>query len=904
MGKDYFDKYLKYKAKYLNLKNQTGGEKPIPHILKDIGLFSKDIGLFSKKTPINEYLNPIYGYLYNETGFIENSYNFKYGIDKNNLTDPRVVVGNLFTKIPGNVQPTKILMDLNPFDIGKYLGLLFLYKTTKLSDDLNEKQITINKLKDGLIMELSKLTKEINQLKINKSKILKQVKNENQEELTNITLLIEKTSENKVELNNQLTTIKNQIDNEINKLKLDDFDSKGFKLLKKYINLTNNDVIMFRIVEAILWWVANDKIGIKQYYFGINEIFNLANQILKEPIKLIKIPKNYENQLFSFKEKFNLSKFEDALTAINLNKNIIKIFDQEYSNNYCVPNTEYPDCGETTLRNFLNLLTYNQKEGIFDVEILDKYCPNEKLKLFYQLFNTVEKQNAQNLVDFNGEKLNARNAWSTIVMNLPLVNYLRTCNDNKKYEFNAGLNLNKDKPNLLQAISSLLPKINNWTDIKEMEIEDKLNNGFGLVNIVTKFGKFIMYFDRLHFYIKPILSDSVKIDYNLFSNPDERFYLEILSKEIDSYYIEKDNYLFVKWYPEKYIRFLKWRDNIFNSDPKKFEVYQIIFDYAINNLNDDLLSQIQSINFGAIDITKYNLSKLKFIEYDKSDNSIKSIQLSLEQPMNKLLDNLNNLEFLSLTISDFDEQQFYVLLDKSPKLNKLFIDTLPAKTINFRKLFDKPDKLAKIKTLIINTLFELGKSLDNFVNLESLTLVRYSFSYDDSFKKLKNLKSLTLLGNIKKFEYSLENLVNLEYLSVPSGNGLHLGESLEYLPKLKSLRIGTINPIDLSYKSYQTFLRLETLSVSVDGYTAFTSLPNELSNLKNLILFGDYWSKKNIVLPVNIESVTFDFKFDNDIIPLISKLNNIKEVTVRKHYRFMDSLVKYGQENNIQINIL
>ena len=895
MGKDYFDKYLKYKAKYLNLKNQTGGEKPISHILKNIGLFSKN-------TTIDDHLNPIYGYLYNETGFIENCYNFSYGIDKNNLTDSRVVINNLFVKIPGNVQPTKILMNLNPFDIGKYLGLLFLYKTTKLSDDLNEKQITINKLKDGLIMELSKLTKEINQLKINKSQILKQVKEENQEELTNIIMQIEKATENKAELNNRLITIKNQIDSEINKLKLDDFDSKGFKLIKKYINLTNNDVVMFRIVEAILWWVANDKMGIKQYYLGINEIFSLANQTLKEPVDLIKISKNYEKQLFSFNEKFNLSKFEDALIAINVNKNIIKIFDQEFSNNYCVPNKEYPDCGETTLRNFLNLLTYNHKVGTFDVEILDKYCPKENLKLFYKIFNTVEKQTSQDLVDFNGEKLTARNAWSTIVMNLPFVNYLHSCDDGKKYEINAGLNLNKDKPNLLQAISLLLPKINKWTDIKEMEIDDKSNNGIGLINIVTKFGKFIMYFEKSHFYIRPILSDSIKIDYYLFSNPDERFYLKILSEDTDSKNIKIDNYLFVKWYPEKYIKFLNLRDNIFNTDPKKFEVYQIIFDYAMNNLNNDLLSQIQTINFSAIDITKYNLSKLKFIKYDESDNSIKSIQLRLNQPMDKLLDNLNNLEYLSLLISETDKEQFYVLLDKLPKLNKLLIDSSAAMGINLEILFSKPDKLAKIKTLTINTLASLGKSLDNFVNLESLTLTNYSRPYNDSFKNLKKLKSLTIIGYIKNFEYSLENLVNLEHLSIPNGNNNHLDKSLEYLPKLKSLTIGVINPDYLSYESYQTFLRLETLSVSVDGYVAFTSLP--LSNLKNLILFGDYRNKKNIVLPINIESVTFNFKFDNDIIPLISKLNNLKEVTVKKQYQFMDSLVKYGQENNIKINII
>ena len=73
---EYYQKYLKYKTKYMSLKKSIkikqmyGGDKPMVEILKDINLFPID-------SKIESYLNPIYGFLLNETGFIKNYQNLR-----------------------------------------------------------------------------------------------------------------------------------------------------------------------------------------------------------------------------------------------------------------------------------------------------------------------------------------------------------------------------------------------------------------------------------------------------------------------------------------------------------------------------------------------------------------------------------------------------------------------------------------------------------------------------------------------------------------------------------------------------------------------------------------------------------------------------------------------------------
>ena len=125
----YKDKYLKYKSKYLQLKNMKAGGKP--------NVFSlKNINLFTKGSDIEIHLNPAYGFIYNEYNVIENYINF-YN-PKNKISK---LVKNTFNKIHGAFQPTnKLLFNLKPSDLGKFLGCKIIYKfyITEINDHLEK----------------------------------------------------------------------------------------------------------------------------------------------------------------------------------------------------------------------------------------------------------------------------------------------------------------------------------------------------------------------------------------------------------------------------------------------------------------------------------------------------------------------------------------------------------------------------------------------------------------------------------------------------------------------------------------------------------------------------------------------------------------------------------------------
>ena len=120
----YHQKYLKYKDKYLNLKNtinMVGGDKPQVNILKNINLFPSH-------SELEEYLSPTFGFILNETGFISNHYNF---FNSNNKTNDIIstLVNKLFYKLPNSneIKPTINLFNVKPKDIGLLLGYLYYH---------------------------------------------------------------------------------------------------------------------------------------------------------------------------------------------------------------------------------------------------------------------------------------------------------------------------------------------------------------------------------------------------------------------------------------------------------------------------------------------------------------------------------------------------------------------------------------------------------------------------------------------------------------------------------------------------------------------------------------------------------------------------------------------------------
>jgi len=115
---NYYDKYLKYKNKYLELKyhlKQKGGDKAIIRNIDKINLFTDEI--------MEEYLNPIYGMIYCYNEYITNNYFLAESklID----TDESKIIKKYTHFIPHTVQPSKDYMEYRPIDIGRFIVLKY-----------------------------------------------------------------------------------------------------------------------------------------------------------------------------------------------------------------------------------------------------------------------------------------------------------------------------------------------------------------------------------------------------------------------------------------------------------------------------------------------------------------------------------------------------------------------------------------------------------------------------------------------------------------------------------------------------------------------------------------------------------------------------------------------------------
>jgi hypothetical protein len=140
---DFYTKYLKYKAKYLQLKKQVGGEKPFLDISAKINLFHS--------TEMEKYLNPIYGLILCESGYICN--NFYLHKNKFIQTEISIFIEKICKEIPGSIQPTNPIMVLTPYDFGTYIAIKYIFmkniffETISLSDsDKRFVQDSMNKL--------------------------------------------------------------------------------------------------------------------------------------------------------------------------------------------------------------------------------------------------------------------------------------------------------------------------------------------------------------------------------------------------------------------------------------------------------------------------------------------------------------------------------------------------------------------------------------------------------------------------------------------------------------------------------------------------------------------------------------------------------------------------------------
>ena len=320
---NYYDKYLKYKNKYLNLKfnfdNLEGGDIAFIKNYNSINLFTNSHKNLKENIEIfmEEYLNPIYGFILLYNGYIYNN----YYLFENIKNDDSKLIKKILKEIPSRLLPTNILMKIEPIKFGNYLALKYINYYYYLVNN-NEYQMEIKLIKDKKLFNFN---------------------------------------------NYKFTSYEN------------DFFIKIIELFNDYVQITNNNLFSFHILLYCLIWVSNNDNGIKEYYKGINQVFCIFNKytysIDKEKFKYIDL--NIKNNDTS------TNTFEHYILTI-FNKDFI-IYNQEWAKHFCIEKETYPDCGEVTARNLINLICFNGTN--FNIEILQNLGAIDELILFYTKFN-------------------------------------------------------------------------------------------------------------------------------------------------------------------------------------------------------------------------------------------------------------------------------------------------------------------------------------------------------------------------------------------------------------------------------------------------------------------------------------------------------------------------------------
>jgi hypothetical protein len=513
----FYNKYLKYKNKYLQLKNlnniQFGGELPI--------IKNYNINLFTDPV-MEQHMNPIHGLVLCYTGHIPNHYFLaKSGfIDSNSLGFD---ITKVIKSVPGTVQPVNKLMKLGPIDYGRFIAIKYIKMKNHGKD----------------ISSVSKFIDKIN--------------------------------------------VVDGVDN-------------------NYFSLTENNPDIFSIILYCMCWVCNNDEGIKEYYEGIQEIFCL----LDEPLTLQ--PQN--------------NFFETQVISIINTMNEFKVFNQQYAKDFCTPSGTYPDCGEITALNLINLLCWDGTK--FDISKLkNPICPLQEFYTVFTNFNLMINANLEK--NIFGLTLNARNAWSYLIIHYANYNLrlLKDCKKKYYFELNAGLSTDGKNTNFFQLIKNLL-QIDKWEDIindNVTKIEDKTKKGIGDIEINhSKYGQTIIKCKTGHYFMETLKKAKIKPDLTKLT-PEQQNIINTLMNEVK---ITFENYLTINISSEKL-------ETLFNSPDELKELKIALFKLSLTDKYDDDLRRRMKIN-----VTSNYFNDLLLIE-----------QIQKKEIMNKYTYLCNDFDFIS-----------------------------------------------------------------------------------------------------------------------------------------------------------------------------------------------------------------------------------------------------------------
>ncbi len=845
-------------------------------------------GLASILKEDKQYLSPLCGAMIWNSGYVKNLY--EYGDDNDplvKLTQKLFYLQHDQVTFGPTTLPTNLATYFDEELIGKIINALENNGNVKaiLTDFLDQEDVQ------------KKLEQHKNKLE-NEKQLL-------EEELKELLEQKEKSEELK-EIRKKIKSYKEKIrdkNKNIRRLKTESIAISLATLINKANDATKKDNSIFTVYDillAMLWRKANSKQDYQKYFEQLDQSFFTNKEIINE--------NNWLDNSGEYKEytKDEIEELKATDNPTNLSLEDFIIY-QKFSavtkfpplvkgTNVSYKGDNFPDCGETSLRNFFNVLLYDPETQSFNIEILRNLglSDNSKLVKFYKKYPGISNLESHNENDPNN---NAYDDWAAIVSEIPDVIYRNEniCNISGKggiknmYVILGRLLGIKDFD--FDKLEEKLEEQNinlSWSAEKDIQtnnndntIDFELGDYYSPLKFSWKFssGHFLITFqedktedNKLKNYIN-ILTNINEEEVEDLEQPHKKARLLSNTSQLKQEYVIYGNYLTQicksdpRWNLEEISKDIKLILLFLNTDldivmPNIFTYYSEMptpMDVDEPEKEKNLKSQIENL-------IKKHLSKINFL----NEINLKTIKAIIKQKVGAKFSNE-----LKKIVNNTTDQKRLGWIAKSLIVNEY--DSIPKwansltqkiTTLNFtnEQLTTLPDWIGKLKNLQMldlsgNKFKTIPSEIWNLKNLKHLGLYNNAIEkLPDEIANLENLQKLDLTANqLRTLPDSFGKLKNLQILNLFNNQLTTLPESFGNLKSLQTLDL-TANQLRTLPDSFGKLKNLQTLNLEKNK---LTTLPNSFGNLKNLkklyLSFDNFTEKEKRKIENLLQGVSITF---------------------------------------------
>lgn len=218
-------------------------------------------------------------------------------------------------------------------------------------------------------------------------------------------------------------------------------------LIKEQKILYPNNMLYSVLLGFLYAFSSKDRASIQHFYTVLHQ--SLDGKILKKNFSSDWLDDSYEpitakealdRVKLSYEKAQNDLSFDDLayyILQINSFPNLATTTNTYYQYTADARTTEFPDCMENAIRNFINLLAYDVDANKFSVQALKTFIKNPNHPINNDLVKFITKFYKVN--DNNSDQVHQE--WISIVSNIPYVTYMKSTNilldksDNPKNDF-------------------------------------------------------------------------------------------------------------------------------------------------------------------------------------------------------------------------------------------------------------------------------------------------------------------------------------------------------------------------------------------------------------------------------------------------------------------------------------